>query len=79
MGIVQAQDPNTMDRAISMARIQQQVLERAKSKWGKNLAYSKNTMTTSKSEAKPNQAVSPLWKERLARDYRRHYYRTELL
>lgn len=70
-GVVQGQDPTTMARAISLARIQQQVLEKAKAKWSKNGGFTRQLPPALKTEIKQGQAASPLWKERLTRDYRR--------
>jgi hypothetical protein len=41
--VVQSQIPETLDRAILLARIQQQVLEKGKTKWQRTASSSKNT------------------------------------
>lgn len=70
-GAVQSQDPTTMDRAIALARIQQQVADRTKPKWGKTLGYAKQSTQSVKTEVKQGNPSGSLWKERLTRDYRK--------
>lgn len=70
-GVVQAQDPTTMDRALSLARIQQQVLEWRKMKNNRTSGSSKQGTTYIKPDNKQSSTSSPHWKERLARDYRK--------
>jgi hypothetical protein len=69
--VVQAQVPYSMERDILLARIQQQVLERSRSKWQKNAGSSKSLLQFAKGDGKgPTQPVN-LWRGRQTRDYRR--------
>jgi hypothetical protein len=69
--VVQSQVPDTMQRTILLARIQQQVLDRTKGKWPKSSTITRQLQQPAKLEAKPNSHVRPLWKERQTRDFRR--------
>jgi hypothetical protein len=69
--VVQAQVPETMERAILLAKIQQQVLERSKPKWNRLSAFSKPGQGGTKPESKGNFPMTQLWRERQTRDYRR--------
>lgn len=70
-GVVQSQDPATMERAIALARIQQQVLDRGKVKWSKTMNATKPSTSMVKSDSRLQPNTGALWKERLTRDYRR--------
>jgi hypothetical protein len=69
--VVQSQIPETLDRAILLARIQQQVLEKGKTKWQRTASSSKNTTQLQKGDGRAAGQSSTLWKERQTRDYRR--------
>jgi hypothetical protein len=69
--VVQTQVPETMERAILLAKIQQQVLERSKPKWNRFSAFSRLGHGGAKPESKGNSLVPQLWRERQTRDYRR--------
>jgi hypothetical protein len=67
---VQAQVPNTMERAVLLAKIQQQLQERGKPKYQRTIPSQKYlTASTHKIEPKQESAVSPYSKERHKRDY----------
>jgi hypothetical protein len=68
---VQSQVPDTMHRAIMLARIHQRVLDRTKAKFRK-LSSGKSSSVSSfpKSESRPSSS-STLWRERQIRDYRK--------
>ena len=64
--VVQSQLLDTLERAMLLAKIQQQVLDKSKTKWSKFAAHSKQT---TKLDSKGAGNTSPLWKERQIRDY----------
>jgi hypothetical protein len=67
--VVQSQIPDTLERAMLLARIQQQVIEKGKTKWTKPSTCYKATAPALKNDSKGNGQLSPLWKERQTRDY----------
>lgn len=69
--VVQSQVPDTLQRAMLLAKIQQQMLDRAKAKWQKNADSPKYQSTYHKTEAKGQSPSNQLWKERQVRDYRK--------
>lgn len=68
---VQAQIPDTMDRAVLLAKIQQQLWEKGKGKGQKSFVPAKQMGNSAKSEAKGSATTNTLWKERQIRNYRR--------
>jgi hypothetical protein len=69
---VQSMVPETMERAILLARIQTQVAERAKPKGFKNRSVNKPQSWAGKPDTRLNSpARSTLWKERQVMNYRR--------
>lgn len=69
---VQAQVSDTMDRAVLLAKIQQQLLDKGKHKSSKFLGPAKAVNSVNKADAKPGQSSTLLWKERQVRNYRRN-------
>jgi hypothetical protein len=69
--VVQSQVPESMERAILLARIQQQILDRSKSKWQRVASTSRAFQQVNKGEGKSTTMSTNLWKERQTRDYRR--------
>lgn len=69
--MVQSQVPESLDRAMLLAKIQQQVLDKGKYKWQRGVRWSKPPSHQNKPEAKGNFAPSALWKERQVRDFRK--------
>jgi hypothetical protein len=68
--VVQAQVPSTMERAVMLAKIQQQSQEKGKSKYQRGSTAQKYLNTSaSKSEHKQQSTISPYSKERQKRDY----------
>jgi hypothetical protein len=61
--VVQSQVPETMKRAILLARIQQQVLDKGKTKWQRTFTSNKQPLHLQKGEAKPGNQTSTLWRE----------------
>jgi len=59
--VVQAQVPDTMTRAILLAKIQQQVQDKSKPRWHKSLTVTKPSAPSLKSEPRANGQTSPLW------------------
>lgn len=68
---VQAQVPDTMDRAVLLAKIQQQLLEKGKGKGTKTFGQIKQTGGPWKNDGKATTPNNLLWKERQVRNYRR--------
>jgi hypothetical protein len=62
--VVQSQVPDTVERAILLAKIQQQVLDKGKYKWNKYAASTKPSTPPLKLDQKGGTSTSPLWKER---------------
>jgi hypothetical protein len=69
--VVQSQVPKTMERAILLARIQQQVIDKGKTKWQRASTSNKQPLDLQKGEAKLGNQISTLWRERQVRDQRR--------
>jgi hypothetical protein len=69
--VVQAQIPETMQRAILLARIQQQVLDRGKTRNYRTAPAFKQIQQSVKNDTKTGNQANGLWKERQTRDYRR--------
>ena len=65
---VQAQVPDTMARAIMLAKVQQQILDNSKQKYEKS---GKAPVALGKVDPKPSPPGQTLWKARQLRDYRR--------
>jgi len=70
-GGVQCQVPDSVNRAILLARVQQQVLDSTKFRYPKSSVSGKAFATPAKSETKSTTATSSLWKERQLRNYRK--------
>lgn len=68
---VQAQVPDSMDRAVLLAKIQQQLLERGKGKAPKPYGQAKHSGGFVKNDAKASTTNNLLWQERQVRNYRR--------
>ena len=69
--VVQAQVPEIVERAILLAKIQQQVMDKSKVKWNRLSGVPKPSAPPLKLDTKPHGQTSPLWKERQTRDYLR--------
>lgn len=69
--VVQTQIPETMERAILLAKIQQQVLDKGKHKWQKQTTWNRPSHHQPKIGTKPAPPTTSLWKERQVRDYRK--------
>jgi hypothetical protein len=69
-GGVQSQLPDTVDKASILARIQQQILDRAKAK-PIRISNNKVAAISSKPESTLGNTGNTMWKERQLRDYRR--------
>ena len=67
--VVQSQVPDTVERAILLAKIQQQVLDKGKYKWNKYAASTKPSTPPLKLDQKGGTSTSPLRKERQTRDF----------
>jgi len=67
---VQGQVPEDVDRAYLLARIQQRIVERNKSKMHSSATFPRSGQSTSKGDNK-QQGNNPLWRERQLRDYRK--------
>ena len=67
--VVQSQIPETLERAMLLAKIQQQVVDKVKNRWSKPGNNYKAAIPTVKQDAKGTATTSPLWKERQTRDY----------
>uniref|UniRef100_A0A0A8YYF6 Uncharacterized protein n=1 Tax=Arundo donax TaxID=35708 RepID=A0A0A8YYF6_ARUDO len=68
---MQSQVPDTVDRAILLAKVQEQVGDKAKSKFQKQNTSSKYNPSFNKAEFKQPATANSLWKERQLRHYRR--------
>lgn len=69
--VVQSHIPETMERAILLAKIQQQVLDKNKGKGQQKQHTSKVGQIQQKVEGKYNATSNTLWKERQLRDFRK--------
>ena len=69
-GMVEAQMPPTVLKAATLAKVQQRVLERGKTRISKP-SYTNRQYNQLKSDTKPQLQSSPLWKDRQLRDYRK--------
>jgi hypothetical protein len=69
--VVQSQIPDSMERAILLARIQQQVMDKGKSRWQRTAHTAKVVQQMTKGDNKVNNTPPNLWRERQTRDYRR--------
>lgn len=69
--VVQSQIPETMERAILLSKIQQQVLDKNKAKGQPKQYPNKVGQTQHKTDWKPNTSSNTLWKERQLRDFRK--------
>ena len=70
-GMVEAQMPTTVLTASTLAKVQQKVLERSKTKAFKP-PYQPRAYNQQKTDARPQQHSSNLWQDRQLRDYRRN-------
>ena len=61
--VVQSQIPDTLERAMLLARIQQQVIEKGKTKWTKPSTSYKATAPALKNDSKGNGQLSPCGKK----------------
>ena len=69
---VQVQVPKTVKKAIMLAKIQYQLLDDKKPRQPKFLTSPKSSLSSTKSDTRSSaSSVSPLWKERQLRDYRK--------
>jgi len=69
---VQSQVPKTVRKAVMLAKIQQQLLEDKKSRSSKFSPSPKSSLSSVKTDThSSSSSVSPLWKERQLRDYRK--------
>jgi hypothetical protein len=68
-GSILSQLPESVDRASMLAKIQQQILERQKSKTSR--VHTSKASSTFVRQETSQQPTSSLWKERQLRDYRR--------
>jgi hypothetical protein len=68
---VQSQLPGTMERAVILAKIQQQLMEKTKYRFSRGLSNQRfsNSIAASKQDSKAVTVPSPLTKERQKRDY----------
>lgn len=69
-GAVESQDPEKIERAVHLATIQEDIAQRPKFKFSKQVLPSKQTLATPR-EAKGSPLGGELWKARQTRDYRR--------
>jgi len=76
---VQIQVPDKMTKAITLAKIQQKIVDRSKSKFQKSGSYVKGGSTSVKHDTRATPALSPLWKERQECDYRKSTWSLFLL
>jgi len=67
--VVQSQVPEIVERAMLLAKIQQQVVDKSKTRWGRSEGKIKTSTTTVKQDQEGGAHTSPLWKERQTRDY----------
>jgi hypothetical protein len=65
--IVEPQVPTTVDRTVTIAKIQQRVIERSKLKYQRNNAN--NRAQPGKQENKPQGTYGTLWRDKQLRDY----------
>ena len=70
-GGVQCQVPDSVNRAILLARVQQQVLDNTKFRYSKPSVTGKAAVIPAKSDSKTTPATSSLWKERQLRNFRK--------
>lgn len=70
-GVVQSQVPDTVDSASLLARVHQQVLERAKLRAHQPVHVVEPATFNTKGDNKPSNYNPNLWRERQLRDYRR--------
>ena len=68
---VQIQVPDKMTKAVMLAKIQQKILDRSRTKSQKYTPYNRNSSTNTKQDSKAPTVTSNLWKERQERDYRK--------
>ena len=69
--VVQIQVPDKMTKAVMLAKIQQKILDRSRTKSQKYTPYNRNSSTNTKQDSKAPTVTSNLWKERQERDYRK--------
>lgn len=69
--MVQSQLPQDVDRAILLAKVQQQVLEKGKGKMQKNPGISKANFNSFKPNQKSGNGTNTLWKERQTLNYKK--------
>lgn len=69
--VVQSQIPDTLHRAMLLAKIQQQVLDKGKQKGHKGAEQPKFLYSQGKTESKSQSHAPTLWKERQVRDYKK--------
>lgn len=69
-GAVQSQVPETVTRACMLAKLQQQVLDKSKTKYTRPPPLAKPPLYPSKNDNKTATSPTGLWKERQLRDYR---------
>jgi hypothetical protein len=68
---VQAQVPDDVDRAFLLAKIQQKIMDRSRSKLQKTGLSGRTGSSMTRGEYKPQQPSGTLWRERQLRDYRK--------
>ena len=69
---VQSQVPKTVKKAVMLAKIQHQLWEDKRFRQSKFPTSSKSSLSTTKSDTRStSSSVSPLWRERQLRDYRK--------
>jgi hypothetical protein len=66
---IQSQVPEDVNRAMLLAKIQQRIVDRGKSKWLKQVGLSKAGGASNKPEMKAADSISNLWRERQLRYY----------
>lgn len=67
--VVQSQIPDTVEKAIMLPKIQQQVVDKGKYKWTRPTNQYRHNSTNTRQDNRGNLPNSPLWKERQTRDY----------
>lgn len=70
-GMVESQVPETVERACLLAKVHNQVLEKAKTKIGKTTQPARSNTFPSKPDQKATAPTSGLWKERQLQDFHR--------
>ncbi|RLN11703.1 hypothetical protein C2845_PM09G18080 [Panicum miliaceum] len=68
---VQSQVPDTVKKAVMLAKVQQQLLDSKKFAKSRSPTLYKSSMAVSKSDSRPSSSTCSLWKERQLRDFRK--------